>query len=128
MSKLFRTAVIASLATFAVGCASTAPKPFAALAKAEASIEQAKRADARRFDPANLDQAQQKLTAARADAQKRDSKSLDRSRRLAEQAELDAELASANATAAALISSTCVPYPARLSFSRVPKKVSACST
>ena len=101
MSKLFRTAVIASLATFAVGCASTAPKPFAALAKAEASIEQAKRADARRFDPANLDQAKQKLTAARADAQKRDSKSLDRSRRLAEQAELDAELASANATAAA---------------------------
>lgn len=86
----------AALAAATVGCAST-PKPTEALARAQASYEQADQADARRYDAANLEAAKDKLAQANAAAEKGDMKKADW---LAQQADVDAQLAAAHARTA----------------------------
>lgn len=78
-------------------CASNEPRPTEAMTRAENSVNQADQAGARRYDPANLDSAQQKLSQARTAADKGDEA---QANRLAQQAELDAELAAAKARSA----------------------------
>lgn len=87
----------AALAAATVGCAST-PKPTEAMARAQASYEQADQADARRYDAGNLEAAKDKLAQANAAAEKGDMKKADW---LAQQADLDAQLAGARARSAA---------------------------
>ena len=77
-------------------CAST-PKPSAAVNRAEASVDQADQAGARRYDPGTLDTSKQKLGEAKDAAEKGNPVAADK---LAEQAQLDADLAAATARAA----------------------------
>lgn len=73
-------------------CASGPERPHQALARAEASIEQAEQSGAREYGGAELSAAREKLRTARMAADEGDQAV---ARRLAEQAALDAELAGA---------------------------------
>lgn len=92
-----RLATLAGVAALLGACASSPPRPTEAIARAESSYEQADQAGGRRYDPANLDLARDKLAQAKAAADKGRMKEADR---LAEQAEVDAELAAARARSA----------------------------
>jgi len=89
---------VLALAIFAVaGCSGNPPRPTEAMTRAQTSIDQADQAEARRFDPANLDSAKEKLSQAKTAADKGDTRNANR---LAEQAELDADLAAARGRSA----------------------------
>lgn len=88
-SRLMLVAV--PLATLAA-CASSPERPFQELARAEASIEQAERYNAREFGAAELDAAREKFARARSAADDGDNLV---AARLAREAAVDAELATA---------------------------------
>lgn len=77
-------------------CAST-PRPTEAMTRAQTSIDEADQAEARRFDPAGLGSAKEKLAQAKTAADKGDALTANR---LAEQAALDAQLAAAKGRSA----------------------------
>jgi hypothetical protein len=74
------------------GCASSPDRPYQELARAEAGLEQAQQADARRFAGAELDAAEDKFRKARTAADENDNVL---AARYAKEAALDAELATA---------------------------------
>lgn len=85
--------VIAALALLG-GCASTPEAPHQALARAEASIQNAEQSGARQYGTDELDAARQHLTQARAAV---DREEMIAAERHAEKAAVDAELAAAMA-------------------------------
>jgi len=89
-----RSAAIGAAAILMSACASTREEPVKQLARAEASIEQAEGADARKYGVVELDAARQKYEQAQ-DAVK--AGDMAKAARLAHEAELDAELAAAKA-------------------------------
>jgi hypothetical protein len=79
----------------AAGCATQGPIPTEQLTKARALVEQADKADAQRYAPADLQRAHDELSSA--DKAVNDHK-YDDARRYAENAQVDADLASARAS------------------------------
>ena len=77
------------------GCAARGPIPSEQLARARALVEQADKADAQRYAPADLQRAHDELSSA--DKAVSDHK-YDDARRNAENAQVDADLASARAS------------------------------
>ncbi len=77
------------------GCAASMERPVQQLARAEASVEQAQRADARRYSAVELDSARDKLRKAQEAA---DNNQFETAEFLAHEAELEAELAAAKAS------------------------------
>jgi hypothetical protein len=77
------------------GCATQGPIPTEQLTRARALVEQADKADAQRYAPADLQRAHDELSSA--DKAINDHK-YDDARRYAENAEVDADLASARAS------------------------------
>ena len=77
------------------GCATQGPNPTEQLTRARALVEQADKADAQRYAPADLQRAHDELSSA--DKAVNDHK-YDDARRYAENAEVDADLASARAS------------------------------
>mgnify|MGYP000619194974 CR=1 FL=1 len=92
--SLARSVAIGAAVLVVSACASTGDKPVKQLARAEASIEQAENADARKYGVVELDAARKQYEEAQ-DAVK--AGDMVRAQRLAHQAELDAELAAAKA-------------------------------
>lgn len=95
--KKFRTGRLSWPAGMAIvaltaSCASGPERPHQALARAEASIEQAEQSGAREYGAVELSAAREKLNKARAAANEGEHIV---ARRYAEQAALDAELAAA---------------------------------
>lgn len=86
-------AAVAALVLLA-GCASTPEAPHQALARAEASIDNAEQSGARQYGTDALDSARQHLTQARAAV---DREEMIAAERHAEKAAVDAELAAAMA-------------------------------
>ena len=85
--------IVLSACLFALAaCAGNSPRPDAAMAKAEASIDAAEKAGARQYGASDLDTARRKLNDARNLAEEGDD---EEALRLAEQAAVDAELAGA---------------------------------
>jgi hypothetical protein len=78
-----------------VGCATQGPVPTEQLTRARALVEQADKADAQRYAPADLQRAHDELSSA--DRAVSDHK-YDDARRYAENAQVDADLASARAS------------------------------
>lgn len=87
------TAVVAGL-TLLAGCASTPDAPHQALARAEASIDNAEQSGARQYGTEELDAAREHLSQAKAAV---DREEMIVAERYAERAALDAELAAAMA-------------------------------
>lgn len=79
----------------AAGCAAQGPIPTEQLTRARALVEQADKADAQRYAPADLQRAHDELSSA--DKAVNDHK-YDDARRYAENAQVDADLASARAS------------------------------
>jgi hypothetical protein len=77
------------------GCATEGPIPTEQLTRARTLVEQADKADAQRYAPADLQRAHDELSSA--DKAANDHK-YDEARRYAENAQVDADLASARAS------------------------------
>ena len=86
--------MLIALPVILTGCMSNPERPVDQLARAQASIEQAERADARRYGVMELDSAREKLEQAKDYVEEGDMR---QASWLAEEAELDAELAAAKA-------------------------------
>lgn len=80
---------------FGAGCATQGPIPTEQLTKARALVEQADKADAQRYAPADLQRAHDELSNAEKAVNDR---KYDDARRYAEDAQVDADLASARAS------------------------------
>jgi predicted nucleic acid-binding Zn-ribbon protein len=96
MEKVMNTGVPITVAALALlaGCAATPEAPHQALARAEASIENAEQSGARQFGTEELDAAREHLSQARAAVEREE---MIVAERYAERAALDAELATAMA-------------------------------
>jgi hypothetical protein len=94
-----RTVTLSTMALVAcglgAGCATQPPVPSEQLTKARALVEQADKADAQRYAPADLQRAHDELSNAEKAVS--DRKYAD-ARRYAEDAQVDADLASARAS------------------------------
>jgi len=82
----------------AAGCATEGPIPTEPLATARTLVEQADKADAQRYAPADLQRAHDELSSAEKAVNDR---RYDDARRYAENAQVDADLASARASSGA---------------------------
>lgn len=78
--------------TFLMACAGPGPKPDSELQTAESSVRQAESADARKFEPVLLNQAQNKVADAR---ELMDQEQYRKAERLLNEAAVDAQLAAA---------------------------------
>lgn len=87
--------VLALSCSLGTGCASQGPIPTEQLTKARVLVEQADKADAQRYAPADLQRAHDELSSA--EKAVNDHK-YDDARRYAENAQVDADLASARAS------------------------------
>lgn len=95
MNRILRTNLVLAAAAIALSaCASNAPVTAAAIARAEAGIDQAERIGAYEHGSTEFNRAREKLAAARNASDDGDA---ERASRLAEEARLDAELAAAKA-------------------------------
>lgn len=96
MENVTRTGLPMAVAALALlaGCAGTPEAPHQALARAEASIENAERSGAREYGTEELDSAREYLSQARAAI---DREEMIVAERYAERAAVDAELAAAMA-------------------------------
>ncbi len=83
------------ICAFAAGCATQPPIPTEQITKARVLVEQADKADAQRYAPADLQRAHDELSNA--EKAVTDRKYAD-ARRYAEDAQVDADLASARAS------------------------------
>ena len=98
---LVRNAVISAIAIvcgLASGCASEGPAPREQMAQARTLVEQADKADAQRYAPADVQRAHEELTSAQRNY---DAKRYDEARADAESASADADVATARASAGA---------------------------
>jgi hypothetical protein len=82
-------------AVLGAGCATEGPIPTEQLTMARTLVEQADKADAQRYAPADLQRAHDELSSAEKAANDR---KYDDARRYAENAQVDADLASARAS------------------------------
>lgn len=87
-----RILIILGLSTMLIACAGPGPRPDSQLQIAASSIQQAEAADARKFDPVLLNQAQNKLADARELIEREE---YTEAQRLLEEAAVDAQLAAA---------------------------------
>ncbi|WP_203301014.1 DUF4398 domain-containing protein [Marinobacter sediminum] len=92
LNRLAGTWLVVATATLLVACAGPGPKPDSELQAAESSVQQAEAADARKFEPVLLNQAQNKVADAR---ELMDQEQYRKAERLLEQATVDAQLAAA---------------------------------
>jgi Domain of unknown function (DUF4398) len=93
-----RTTTLSALALTCVvgsGCTTEGPIPTEQITKARALVEQADKADAQRYAPADLQRAHDELSSAEKAVNDR---KYDDARRYAENAQVDADLASARAS------------------------------
>jgi hypothetical protein len=94
--RIFTLSALALLScAVGAGCASQGPVPTEQLTRARTLVEQADKADAQRYAPADLQRAHDELSSA--DKAVSDHK-YDDARRYAENAQVDADLASARAS------------------------------
>lgn len=89
------TALLLVACGVGAGCATQGPVPTEQLTRARTLVEQADKADAQRYAPADLQRAHDELSSA--DKAVNDHK-YDDARRYAENAQVDADLASARAS------------------------------
>ncbi len=92
INHLARPWMLVTMSTFLVACAGPGPKPDSELQAAESSVRQAESADARKFEPVMLNQAQNKVADAR---ELMDREEYRKAERMLEQAAVDAQLAAA---------------------------------
>lgn len=92
LNRLAGIWLVVATTTFLVACAGPGPKPDSELQAAESSVQQAEAADARKFEPVLLNQAQNKVADAR---ELMDEEQYRKAERLLEQAAVDAQLAAA---------------------------------
>jgi hypothetical protein len=94
-SQIITLSALALTCALSAGCATQGPIPTEQLTKARVLVEQADKADAQRYAPADLQRAHDELSSA--DKAVSDHK-YDDARRYAENAQVDADLASARAS------------------------------
>lgn len=92
LNRLAGIWLVVATTTFLVACAGPGPKPDSELQAAESSVQQAEAADARKFEPVLLNQAQNKVADAR---ELMDEEQYRKAERLLEEAAVDAQLAAA---------------------------------
>ncbi len=92
LNRLAGIWLVVTTTTLLVACAGPGPKPDSELQAAESSVQQAEAADARKFEPVLLNQAQNKVADAR---ELMDEEQYRKAERLLEEAAVDAQLAAA---------------------------------
>ncbi len=92
LNRLAGIWLVVATTTLLVACAGPGPKPDSELQAAESSVQQAEAADARKFEPVLLNQAQNKVADAR---ELMDEEQYRKAERLLEEAAVDAQLAAA---------------------------------